>query len=241
DFHSMLKSKMVFKNEEKALYTWCSIFDIPFYSGVFEGGKNSKWHMVSSYMKQINSFRDVNNYGSCFLDGEIKSEDMKKQKRKIVKDAEIDDKAILFWGDGFEDYDYLYLENELKQWQKTHKHDNYAEITLLREICLTSLEIRKKRERKESVKNETKALQDLMKTASIDPAKANAADNGKSLDSYGTWLKEIEESEPAEFFEDKKLFKDYDKIKEYTDKYIFRPLKNLLTGSRDFNIEDGDD
>ena len=39
------------------------------------------------------------------------------------------------------------------------------------------------------------------------------------------------------YFEDKKLYEDYDHIKEYIDRFLFRPLKNLITGSRDFDKE----
>lgn len=144
----------------------------------------------------------------------------------------------MFWGKGFSVEDYIFLEVELNGWKRTHKCDNQAELTLLKEICIKVLSIRKRRENNGDVSVLQKTLQDLMKTASVDPAKSNIADSGKSLDSYGLWVEDIEQYEPAEFFEDKKMFKDFDGIKSYTDKYILRPLKNLLTGSRDFNIDD---
>ena len=150
----------------------------------------------------------------------------------------VDDSLILFWGKGFGTDDYEFLESELFNWKKTHKCDSYADTTLLKEICIKILTIRNKRERRENVSNDVKELQDLMKTASVDPAKANIADGAKSLDSWGLWLKDIEEYEPAEYFNDKKLFVDFDKLKKYSNKYIFRPLKNLLLGSRDFNIDE---
>ena len=54
---------------------------------------------------------------------------------------------------------------------------------------------------------------------------------------FGVWLKDIEQYRPAEYFEDKKLYEDYDGIMEYFNKFVLRPMRNLLTGSRDFDKE----
>ena len=62
-----------------------------------------------------------------------------------------DEDLILLWGKGFDMDDYIFLESELSNWKKTHKCDNQAEITLLKEICIKVLEIRKAREQKNSV------------------------------------------------------------------------------------------
>lgn len=156
---------------------------------------------------------------------------------QIVED--IDDDLLLFWGKGFESVDdYIFLETELSNWKQTHKCDNQAEITLLREICIKILEIRKARENKENVSNLQKELQDLMKTASVDPAKANIASAGKSLDSFGVWLKEIEQLRPAEWHDQQEKYKDMDGFIPYINNYIVRPIRNFITGNRDFQIDE---
>ena len=147
-----------------------------------------------------------------------------------------------FWGENMSLDDYAYLERELDDWEKTHKHDSKAEITLLKEICLQQLVIRKERQLEHSLVAPLKLLQDLMKTANVDPAKASLNDSGKSQDTFSGFVKMIEENEPADYYKDKGLFKDYDNIEWYFDKYVRRPLKNFVTGSRDFDVtEDNDD
>lgn len=143
-----------------------------------------------------------------------------------------------FWGSGFEAEDYIYLETELDDWKKTHKSDTKAEVTLLKELCHISLAIKKQRLQEGSVVGLVKEMQTLMKTANVDPAKASIASAGKSQDTFSSFIKTIEETEPAEFYEDKTLFKDYDNIGGYFDKYVTRPIKNFITGSRDFNVDD---
>jgi len=142
-----------------------------------------------------------------------------------------------FWGNGmsFEDYDFL--ERELSEWKATNRSDTKAEISLLKELCQKELEIRKNRELGKSTAALVKEKQDLMKTCAVDPQKANAAGAGKSQDTFSSFIKIIEENEPADIFNDKDLFKDYQNIDFYFKKYVTRPLKNYITGSRDFNVE----
>ena len=141
-----------------------------------------------------------------------------------------------FWGNGmtFEDYDFL--ERELSDWKATHRADSKAEISLLKELCHKELEIRKKRELGQSTASLVKEKQDLMRTASLDPAKANALNSGKSQDTFSNFIKIIEQNEPADYYKDKSLFKDYDKIDVYWKKYLVRSLRNFTGLSRDFNI-----
>ena len=147
----------------------------------------------------------------------------------------------LFWGDNYEYEDYIYLEKELAEWKKTHKADTKAEEMLLKEICHKSLEIRKSRERNGNSADLVKQLQDLMKTAAVDPSKTSSIGAGKSQETFSAFIKTIEETEPAEYFKDKELFKDFDNLDFYFKKYLTRPLKNFITQSRDFNVSSEED
>lgn len=145
------------------------------------------------------------------------------------------------WGKGKHPEEYMFLENELSEWQKTHKSDTKAEQVLLKEICHKELEVDKARTESKPVGNLVKELQDLMKTASVDPSKANNNSLGKTQDTFSSFIKTIEENEPCEYYKDKKLFSDFDNIAWYFDKYITRPLKNFITSSRDFNVDENDE
>jgi hypothetical protein len=152
------------------------------------------------------------------------------------------------WGKGLKIDDYGFLEEELANWESTHRSDTMAEKTLLHHIAYKQLEIRNARlldpPDPELSRAYLKELQDLMRTAAIDPNKANAAGQGKGKESFSAFIKMIEETEPADYYLDKGLFKDFDNIEFYFEKYITRPLKNFVMGSRDFNVEtekEGDD
>lgn len=156
---------------------------------------------------------------------------------------EVDDEVISFWGKGYETEDYRWMEQTLDEWKKTHKCDSKAEEILFKEIVFKQLEIEKARQEKKSTASLVKELQEIMKTAAVDPAKANVASAGKSQDTFSAFIKLIEESEPAEVFgAERDAFKDFQGIDKYFQKYVTRPLKNFILGSRDFNIDsDADD
>lgn len=143
-----------------------------------------------------------------------------------------------FWGKSFDKEDLEFLEQHFADWSKTHKIDTTSEKSLLKFICIKELEIERCLIEGKSTSSLVKEYQELLKTSALSPSVATAASSGKSQETWGSFVKMIEETEPAEYYEDKQLFKDFDGIDKYFKKYILRPIKNFVTGSRDFNVED---
>jgi hypothetical protein len=145
-----------------------------------------------------------------------------------------------FWGkgEGYEQEDYKYLESELSEWQKTTRCDTQPELVLVKEICYQQNEIRRLRKEGKSVAKAVEQLQVLMKNSALTPYQQNAASAGRNMETFGVWINEIEKTSPAEYYKDKEKFKDIDGIGDYAEKYIVRSLRNFVTGSRDFNLDE---
>jgi hypothetical protein len=149
-----------------------------------------------------------------------------------------------FWGATFGEEDYTFLEKELAGLKNTHKIDSYAEESLAKYICLKQLEIRKyQNDNRGQVKaTSVQDLQKLMSSLAISPDKAKMIDEGKHLDTFGMWIKDIEENEPAQFYDFEKekygMFRDVENVDSYFQKYFVRPLRNAILQSKDFNIDD---
>jgi hypothetical protein len=77
-----------------------------------------------------------------------------------------------------------------------------------------------------------------MKTASLDPAKSKAASAGKSHESWGMHVKDIEELTPAEWFDQQDKYKDMDGFSQYLENYVYRPIRNFFTGDKNFIINE---
>jgi hypothetical protein len=151
------------------------------------------------------------------------------------------DELRKFWGKGFEPEEIMMLEEKFASYSQTNAIDTHPERVLLKYICMKEYEIDKALEEggaKKSIANLTKDYESLLKSANISPSSATAATGGKSQESWGMFIKTIEETEPAEYFKDDGLFKDYDNIADIWNRYVVRSIKNFITGSRDFNVED---
>ena len=129
--------------------------------------------------------------------------------------------------------DYEYLESEFAKWKRTTKCDTQGEEVLVRLICHQQNKIRKTIEEGNSVDNLVKSLQEMMKNSALTPALQNAAMSGKNFETFGNWIKDIEQKTPAEWWEDQTKFHDVDGMTEDKDD-IIRSIKNFITNSRDF-------
>lgn len=215
--------------------------DLPFIQDIYVQALNDNKETLGRYISLLNmkfkgktvTYKDsdkpkqINNIKEKIIndnsDQEIHDEDKIKQLR-------------LFWGNGFTYDEYTFLENELDSWKATHKYTDRADLILLKEICLQVLTVREKRENKEDASKALKDLQDLMKTASVDPAKTNSNDLNKSGEALGVWIKDIEQYRPGEWYDQQEKYKDMDGFITYIKNYIIRPIKNFISGSRDFKI-----
>lgn len=246
-FEEFYKSEHSF---EKALYLTCKTLNVAWISGAVEATKTQLSNRMAEgkelgacfgiYKSKMSSFTRVNKDLPLTFE-----EPAKAVKDNSLEESEepLDVKEYLrsFWGENFSFEEYSFLESELARYKKTHKCDTAAEESLLRLICITELDIRKKMAGNGDASTEIKRLTDLMKTASVDPAKTAIAGAGKAQDNFSSFVKTLEENEPADYYKDKQLFKDFDNIDFYFRKYVVRPLKNFITQSRDFNVEADDE
>lgn len=227
-----------YEDSKKAMYELCRYLDIPFALNIYEIAK-TRWQEsgVELFQGYITYYSSVGwkKSGITFMDSD-KIEKL-DEPENIYTSEDVDKDLVFKWGEGFTPSDYSYLEDELEECRKTLECKSWAQETLLREICIKKLEIRNRRKQGSDTKDVLKELQDLMKTCAVDPAKVNAANSDKSFDTFGEFIKDIEQNTPAEWFKDKKKYKDMDGFDDYIKKYITRPIKNFITGSKDFNVD----
>jgi hypothetical protein len=242
------------KSIERAMLKTCRLLNLRYDENAIEAAKQQVETMKARGTESDNFFglyksRLLTSQPACIqsdrsgIDLTFQEPTVFPEPVNVLEETEENYDLVKVWGEDLNEEDYSYLEEEFSEWTRTHKCDTKAEKTLLREICHKSLEIRKKRKesRGSTPANLIKELQDLMKTASVDPSKSSEANSGKGKETFSNFVKIIEENDPAEYYKDKKLFKDFDNIDFYFKKYVTRPLKNFITQSRDFNVDTEDD
>ena len=159
-----------------------------------------------------------------------------KDNPKIMTPIE----TIQLFGLGFSDQDYETLQYEYDDWVKKYGDpEDKRQDELYKSLCYLKLQLQK------SVQNGDSGIGALAKTYKeyINAATTELEDRRQKkeesvqLNPLGLWARDIEKYTPAEFYKDKKLFKDFDDIGSYCSRFIFRPLKNLLTGSKELDKE----
>lgn len=247
------KSLMTEITIEGALLRVCRILDVKYDSRTVESIRNSMEKaeeegksFTLTFGTYLMRLATMNKSGSDSVDPKLTFifQDYVNMDGVVnLEDIDISQKEYLenFWGKNLNLDDYEFLEGELAQWQSNTKLETYNELVLVKEICHQQNAIRKMRLQGESSATIVKfveQLQKLMKDSGLTPNQQSIASGGKNLEAFGVFIKQIEEKRPAEIYEDKQKFKDIDGIEEYARKFITRPLKNFITGSRDFNVEE---
>ncbi len=224
----------IYGNEQKGLYEVCrlvdSYYDIELYNKLKEQTNNES-PVFALFFQKINSLQQYKN--KTFRDS-----DKNENIMNAINDLYENEKELVArWGKGFSREDLQYLEENYHEWVTHHDCEKLSIQKLVQMICIKELEIRKTREENKPTDKLEKSLIELMSSSNLTPKTMSAVNETDSSKIYGNWLKDIEQYKPAEYFQDKKLYFDYDRILEYFNRFILRPMKNLLSGSRDFDRE----
>ncbi len=157
-----------------------------------------------------------------------------------LKETPIPQDVLTFWGKDIPKEDIGFLEQQYTNFKQTHKAETYSEITLLKEVCFTLLDIKQARAQGDDTEKLHKTLQTLMNNLAITPKASKEAESSKGNESFGLWIQDIEQMEPAQWLKTDPrgdMYRDVGNVEEYFQKYIVRPLKNFILGSKDFNTD----
>ena len=246
--HSYIKD---YASLESALWLSCANLGVPFTRRAFFGleerlektKKTSKigkrYNYVGTYLQIFNALKKNSDHWESFADTDVafgEIENVKKHEESIKAEME---RFELDWGYQ-EVEDYQFLEYRFEEYTDGLGTLTPSQETLYRRLCLVELSIRKKDENHEDTKDEQKQMIQLMKTLGIDDF-TNTRDLSmaeKMIESQIAWM---EEEEPAFHYKDKEKYSDFLGIGSYWEDHIKRPLRNLLTGSKEYTLSDTKD
>ena len=208
---------------------------ISHFSKVFEK-KGEMSNVFGIYKSKVSSMAALNQTGVLtFSEPQVYVSDNPMEDDDFEEAHDVKE----FWGSKLNAEDYEFLESKLAKWKKSFSCSNASEEFHLREACFKELDLKKARDldgNTGKIDAILKSMDTLLKSGALTPAQANAS--GKSADTIGTILKRIEMTGPAEYYKDQKLFKDYDNLLPYIVNYIKRPIINLFTGNKNYQLMD---
>lgn len=163
------------------------LIDYPFYQTDFDSAIKDKKETIGMYLKNV----QLNHKGATWSDGDIDKLDILQ-----IESQKISEEDIEFWGKGFTEEEYMFLNNEYDTLCSRYECDSYSLEVLFQEIACQRLDIKKKRQSGISVDKELKTLQDLLGSANIKPVQETGA-NATEQATFGTLLKKWENEKPV--------------------------------------------
>lgn len=202
--------------EKKAVKRLCMIFDIFYKEDVFASSikkiKESGMNItpIGQYMKmiQLSQYNRKNETYENTITLE-ENEIFYNSVTDISDSRKVDEKTIQFFGVGFTDEDYEFLQEQYDDWVTRHECQTKAQEEVFKRICFKQLEILKATRRGEDTKNLDDTFQKLLDTAKLQP-KQNSGEAMSDAQTFGTLIDKWENTRPIPEVEEE--LKDVDKI-----------------------------
>lgn len=221
---------------KKAVERMCMFLDLYYSDKAYESAVkqiengNSTATPISLYVKIVSLYQyKSKNYDTTLQ--ERYNEDKRSDKVMSIysqqdsKNNKAIDKARKLFGAGFDDADYVYLNDQYEDWTSRHECNTKAQEEVFKNICLTQLQLHKATIAKEDTKDLAVQLQRWLDTGKLQP-KQNAGDTTADNQTFGTLIDKWENTRPIPEPEDD--LKDVDKIGLYIDVFFRGHLAKMM-------------
>ena len=230
---SCLEEIIDFKNAE-SLKNVLRAIDRPFLTEAYEGSfATNPNNPFKEYMRRLGMKQ---NRELTWNDSDFNKPTNLSNEVEINYDEEDLDmnELIRFFGRGFDNEDYYWLHSEYSDFLNRYECDSKGMELLIKEICLTELDIKKRRALNEKVDQQLKTLQDLLGSSNLKPVQETGA-NAVEQETFGTLIKKYENEKPIP--EPEAKWKDVDGVSRYIRVFFLGHLTRMLGIKNDYENE----
>lgn len=238
-------------DEDAAMERICQITDMYFDPDIWAMSRKISTskdgrsrNRVSTYISKLNLKQSdgCNTYSDTLIrrwEAEVENVETVQEAAKN-DDIVVSVETMRRFGMGFSDGDYDVMQSEYDSWiEKMGEPMDKRQEELYVTMCYMKLNFQKSIQAGSAgigaLANAYKAFIEAATTEIEDRKKKAEAE--MELKPIGMLFRDIEEYCPAEYYKDKKLYADFDHLKEYVSRFMARPLVNLLTGSKEMDKE----
>lgn len=238
-------------DEDAAMERICQITDMYFDPDIWAMSRKISTskdgrsrNRVSTYISKLNLKQSdgCNTYSDTLIrrwEAEVENAETVQEAAKN-DDIAVSVETMRRFGMGFSDGDYDVMQSEYDSWiEKMGEPMDKRQEELYVTMCYMKLNFQKSIQAGSAgigaLANAYKAFIEAATTEIEDRKKKAEAE--MELKPIGMLFRDIEEYCPAEYYKDKKLYADFDHLKEYISRFMARPLVNLLTGSKEMDKE----
>lgn len=229
------------QNEEHAIEHFCQQVDWVYDIEPLKCAReiSSDRSRISSYAAKKNL--NVGNRKSYFdtlkhnyenkLDNIIESREQAKSN-----DSTITASAVDRWGVGFTELDYKVMDDHYRMLKRQNPNCDANQEIFIKSLCSLSMLQAKALKDGDSDKY-VKLTEQYAKTFKQAGLKTIQEVDNSADECLGVTLATIAQYTPEEYYKDKSLYKDFDGLGDYFERFVKRPLRNLMTGSTDRDFE----
>ena len=213
-------------DEDMAIRIICQKYDIYYDVSLLNASRKitKTRSRIHNYISKSNLRQYAGKTFDTTLDEERKGnvieniDDLKENKSKIRI------KTVKFWGTGFTDDDYDYLQEQYDDWTSRHECKTKTQEEVFKRICFKQLEILKTTRAGKDTKELDKKFENYLDTANLKPCQnTNALSDAQTL---GTLIKKWENEKPLPDIDPE--LEDVDKIGLYIDVFFKGHLAKMM-------------
>lgn len=140
------------------------------------------------------------------------------------------------WGSGLSDDDYKTLEEHYRYLKKANPDFDSNQEIFIMDLCQTKMQQTRAMMsgRTDDYIKLTESYRKSFAQAGLKTVRESTNEDDFSL---GVNAQIIEQYTPAEYYKNKERYKDHDGLGDYFQRFLVRPLKNLMTGSSERDYE----
>lgn len=216
----------VCENQTDAIRHFCERFDIYFNLGLAKTSLEKSQNPMTYYISKSNSLPQYKNksYQDTVSEEYIKTIDSIEELEKDT-DCDIDTETVKFFGTGFTDDDYRFLQDEYDDWTTRNECKTKSQELIFKRICFKELEIQKATKTGVSTKDLDKSLQELLDSGNLKPKQTNMDALAEDR-TFGQLIRIWENEKPIP--EPDPEFRDVDNIGRYISVFFLGHLAKMV-------------
>ena len=249
DSYLVLLNALYCNNEEHAIEHFCQQVD-----WVYDIEPLKCAREISSDRSRISSYAAKKNLNcggrKTFIDS-IKYNYQQKQNEVITsreqaksEESTITASAVDRWGVGFTEMDYRLMDDHYRLLKRQNPNCDANQEIFIKSLCSLSM-LQANALRDGDSDKYVKLTEQYAKTFKQAGLRTVEEKDNSSDECLGVTLAAISQYTPEEYYKNKDLYRDFDNIGDYFDRFVKRPLKNLMFGTnerdREYYVKDNGD
>lgn len=238
-------------DEKLAIERLCQVFDWHFSEPCYSYARshaNETHHIITNYSSKL-GLGHIAKEGTTYTDTVILRLDksMDGVLSKVISEEDIREnlaESVELWGGQgiFSEEDYKVLDDHYYMLKKSNPHCDSNQEIFIKSLCQLNL-LQLKALKDGNNKSYIDANKEYISTFKQAGLKTIQDTDKNADDCWGIWMERISRHTPEEYYKDKSLYKDFDNIGSQFERFVLRPLKNLILKKNERDTEfkvDGD-